>query len=338
MDQTKYILLYESCQLTKGAARILLLDSQRNTIEFIDNEIYTIFSSQNKTQTIEQILNHFDDEKKEIVSEYFSFLLENEYAFLCGKDELDFFPEISKTWDHPALITNCMIDLDRIPPDLSVYKTFIHDLHTLGCENLQIRDFSGLPLELIRSLLRFTENTVVFRIELILKYNTEIQHYESLLNEFPRINELVLHSFPEGTEPPEKTSARLLISRQVISDASCCGVISAKYFNLDFNHFLESYNYNSCLNRKIALDVNGHIKNCPSMKEHYGHMDHTRITDVVGRPEFAKAGSLKKEIIEDCRVCEFRHICTDCRAFLESDHSLKKPAKCTYDPYNLVWS
>ncbi len=338
MDETKYIVLYESCQLTKGAARTLLLDSQRNTMEFLDNGIYDILISQSRSHTIGQILAGFDDEKKEIVSEYFGFLLEKEYAFLCEAAELSFFPEISKAWDHPAVITNGIIDFNRIPEELSGYEAFIHDLDMLGCENLQIRDYTGLPLDLIRSLLRFTHRTAIFRIELVLKYSTALQHYETLLEEFPRINELVIHTFPEEMELEEETSTRLLISRQVLSDASCCGVVSTKYFNLDFNHFLESYNYNSCLNRKIALDVNGFIKNCPSMKESYGHMHDTRITEVVGRPGFQKAGTLKKDLIEDCNVCEFRHVCTDCRAFLESDLSLKKPAKCTYDPYSTVWS
>ena len=338
MDQTKYIVLYESCQLTKGISRTLLIDSQRNTIEFLDNEIYTILTTQSKSHTIEQILKEFEDEKKETILEYFEFLLEKEYVFLCEATELDFFPEINKTWDHPSVITNSIIDLDRVPSNLNAYNVFISDLDILGCENLQIRDFTGLPLDIIRSILKFTESTGIFRIELILKHNADFEIYETLLNDFPRINELVIHSFPETNKAPEKTSTRLLITHQTMTDASCCGVISPKYFNLDFNHFLESYNYNSCLNRKIGVDVNGYIKNCPSMKENYGSINNERITNIVGQDKFKKAGDLKKNLIEDCQVCEFRHICTDCRAFLESDTSLKKPAKCSYDPYQMIWS
>ena len=45
-----------------------------------------------------------------------------------------------------------------------------------------------------------------------------------------------------------------------------------------------------------------------------------------------------KDAIKICQDCEFRHICTDCRAYLDNPKDLySHPAKCTYNPYQAKW-
>lgn len=39
-----------------------------------------------------------------------------------------------------------------------------------------------------------------------------------------------------------------------------------------------------------------------------------------------------------CQDCEFRHICTDCRACLDEPEDIySKPLKCGYNPYTAEW-
>jgi len=39
-----------------------------------------------------------------------------------------------------------------------------------------------------------------------------------------------------------------------------------------------------------------------------------------------------------CQDCEFRHICTDCRAFIKDSNNIySQPAKCGYNPYIAKW-
>ena len=48
---------------------------------------------------------------------------------------------------------------------------------------------------------------------------------------------------------------------------------------------------------------------------------------------------IKKDNIEVCKDCEFRHICTDCRAFTDSNSRPNaRPSKCQYNPYISKWS
>ena len=117
-----------------------------------------------------------------------------------------------------------------------------------------------------------------------------------------------------------------------------CGVINTQNFVSNLNIFTESQQHNTCLNRKISIDKDGYIKNCPSMAHHFGHISDTKLEDVIANPEFTKYWYIKKDEITKCKDCEFRHICTDCRAYRENPDDLySAPLKCGYDPYTGVW-
>jgi SPASM domain peptide maturase of grasp-with-spasm system len=101
---------------------------------------------------------------------------------------------------------------------------------------------------------------------------------------------------------------------------------------------MESLKYNSCLNNKISIDTFGNIKNCPSMKENFGNINDLTLTDAFNNNQFKKYWNIKKDDIAVCKDCEFRHICTDCRAFLETPEDIySKPLKCGYNPYTNTW-
>ncbi|MNX99984.1 hypothetical protein D3C86_1324620 [compost metagenome] len=55
-------------------------------------------------------------------------------------------------------------------------------------------------------------------------------------------------------------------------------------------------------------------------------------------PAFKEHWFTKKDDIAVCRDCEFRYVCTDCRAYVEDPaDAYAKPLKCGYDPYANVW-
>ena len=84
----------------------------------------------------------------------------------------------------------------------------------------------------------------------------------------------------------------------------------------------------------FVIDSSGYIKNCPSMEQHYGHISYTSLISVANKSQFKLFWDISKDKIEVCKDCEFRHICTDCRAYTLSDKSIyAKPSKCSYDPY-----
>src|SRR5690606_9314413 len=98
----------------------------------------------------------------------------------------------------------------------------------------------------------------------------------------------------------------------------------------------KSMNYNSCLYKKIGIDVNGNIKNCPSLERTAGNIhdtDFASLKNIQFDTEF-----ITKDEIEVCKDCEFRYVCSDCRAFTDSTtrHNAR-PLKCGYNPYIAKW-
>ena len=110
------------------------------------------------------------------------------------------------------------------------------------------------------------------------------------------------------------------------------------YFFTNLSLFSEAQSFNSCLNRKISVDEYGEIRNCPSMPRSYGHVSDTSLHSALAHSGFREVWEVNKDQVEVCRDCEFRYICTDCRAYItEPANRFSKPSKCTYDPYTARW-
>ena len=74
------------------------------------------------------------------------------------------------------------------------------------------------------------------------------------------------------------------------------------------------------------------------MKESFGTLRETTIAKAMQSKTFKNAWTVSKDKIAVCKVCEFRYICTDCRAYIaDPDNALSKPAKCKYNPITAVW-
>lgn len=62
------------------------------------------------------------------------------------------------------------------------------------------------------------------------------------------------------------------------------------------------------------------------------------LVTLKNNPGFKKYWNIKKDDMTKCKDCEFRYICTDCRAYLEDpDDIYSAPLKCGYDPYTGKW-
>lgn len=74
------------------------------------------------------------------------------------------------------------------------------------------------------------------------------------------------------------------------------------------------------------------------MKESYGNIRDTTLMEALEKPGFKKYWNITKDQVSVCKDCEFRYICTDCRAYLEDPEDIySKPLKCGYNPYTCEW-
>lgn len=332
--------LYTNCKIVNGFSRSIIYDLQRNTFDFIPNDLSNLIREFSGKE-IRLCFSENAKDDHETINEYFNFLIEKEYIYLLDEElELTQFPDLDLSWDAPSIITNAIIDFDLInfnAIQIDVYKKLVSDLDDLGCYHIQLRFFGQFDIDTISNLLNLFNNLDV-SLELIIhaiegwKINDYNQYYLS----HPLVVSISVYNACLISREGMPILPQVIFFNELISDSSHCGKISPGYFTVSVEFFTESITFNSCLNRKIGIDSKGEIKNCPTMVHSYGSIYDTTIKDVINDRDFQGLWMIKKDQIETCKICEFRHMCSDCRAF--NNNIYEKPFKCSYDPRLMVWN
>lgn len=335
-----YFKLYAHCIPVKGYKRSVICDFGKSSLIYIPNSLYQILTEFNEMR-IDDIVGSFStDDEKEIIIDYFDYLIEKDLILLDeDKNELEKFPCLTLDWDIPNIITNCIIDVNT-SNQISVYRTFIEQLGIVNCNYIQLRFFDFVPNEWLDELLQQFNQTKIRGIDLVIRYddNKSMEFIKILQEKHMRIQKIIVHSSPNDNDLTTNATHSVIYCINTINSEACCGNIEPYYFSINDIHFRESLVFNTCLNRKVSIDRNGFIKNCPSIQENYGHISNTNLLEVIIKTEFQKYWHINKNLINVCKECEFRYICTDCRAYIENpDDIFSKPLKCGYNPYTSEW-
>ncbi|WP_346881339.1 grasp-with-spasm system SPASM domain peptide maturase [uncultured Algibacter sp.] len=334
-----YYKIYEGCKPVEGAKRAVICDLERKSAILITKDLFSILRD-NKLNSIGEIKSLYGKDNENTIQEYFDFLIENEIIHLCEKDELDLFPEVSLKWEIPSIISNAIIDYDK--ESTFSFEDIFMQLNSLGCIDLLLRFYDDISLGNLKEILEKLNKTTIENIQLVLKYSNSFVNEEDILilkKEFSRLASVIIFNSP--VNPNLKNSNKefdLIYTQEVLNPESHCGFISPKSFRFNFDFYTESLKHNNCLNKKISIDINGNIKNCPSAKPNYGNISSTKLSDVLPNENFKKLWHVNKDSVEKCKDCEFRYICSDCRIFTEKDELHSKPLNCNYDPYNAKWN
>jgi SPASM domain peptide maturase of grasp-with-spasm system len=340
MKNKEILSLFANCMIVDGHCRSIICDLQRNSYHLIPLSLSNLFVDKRYIH-VPTTFENVSREHHDILKDYFEFLLEKELVFeLSNISDLDNFPPLNLDWNYPSSISNAIID---------VSKDYNHDyslefaqLEDLGCRHLQIR-FYRTPsideLELISDLI-YGNNFI--SIQCLFPYDIAILNtIRDIIDNNIKFSSIILYGAPFDKIIYDSGGygvGTILSTMDNIFDESNCGCIHHKYFSVNIENFTESMSYNTCLNRKIAIDKNGYIKNCPSMQKSYGHVDNTTISDVLKNLKFKALWEINKNRIEKCKDCEFRYICTDCRAYTENPNDIySAPLKCGYNPYKGEW-
>jgi SPASM domain peptide maturase of grasp-with-spasm system len=338
-----YFVFFTSCFLIKGFNRSLIIDSQRAKFETIPNSMYDILKQFKNKLSIDEVFKKFNFEERIILNEYLDYLIENEYGLIVNNEEFDLFIDMDLNFELPYYATNCIIELS--PITINYINKLLSNLEKIHCKNVQLITYEDISFNTIQNILELTKNSNFKSIELVLKYSNELYHFITNGDYYKsRITKLIFHSTKTFDSMKHNEKFEIKFLKKEIKNFTFCGIVNENYFDY-INKFivLESLNHNSCLNRKISIDKDGYIRNCPSMPQHYGNIKDTTLEEALNHPDFKKYWNVNKDMIEVCKDCEFRHICTDCRAYTERTHfdgeiDLSKPLKCGYNPYTNEWA
>ena len=330
--------LFSCCVPVKGHCRSIIYDLNRHHIHFIPNSLYFIIRN-NKNKTLFKILTKFNKSERRILLEYFNFLEERELIFPLEEYEMKRFPKLPLSWDFPSSCSNAIIDIG-IRSKYDFYN-LINQLNDLYCFHLQIRFFDFLEISEIVKILEYINSLSFSAIQLVIDYkiyNNE-RPYIDLMERYWKLSKIEVFNAPEKKIVPVVEFVSMVIFyTKDFKDKNQCGNIDQKYFSIEMNHFTEAQHFNTCLNRKICIDENGEVKNCPSMTKSFGHIDDVNLKKIITNFEFTKIWSIRKDDIDVCKDCEFRYICTDCRCYIKSPENIySQPARCGYNPYIAKW-
>lgn len=330
-----WYILSSNCKIVSGYNRALIIDLKRNKYDIIPKSLAILINDDLPSSfnlICEKYILH-----KETIEEYFDFLIKEGYVIKTNSSEYKYFTSSENNFVYPHKASNIIIDYsDKL--DFSKILKFINNNNTVS---LQLRFFNTIHLNVIKDVLNVFDLSVLKSIEIIAQNIS----YESVndLETFILNNDRIFDIYILGNDEEKiiecgyNKMKKIYFLKGKIS-VNSCGIIHPNYFMSNRIFFLESQHYNTCLNRKISIDENGNIKNCPSMKEEFGNILDTDIEKVFNQVDFMKYWEIKKDDIETCKDCEFRHVCSDCRAYIEEPENIySKPLKCGYSPYTNEW-
>ena len=332
----KYLHLFSTCYLVKGYKQGVLMDLQRSDIVNVPNSL-TDFVKECKNRPINELLLKYKD-YNQTLTEYIDLLISKQYATFISTTEKKFFPPMSLHWDFPSEVSNAIIEFSNNSKYLLEFA--INQMNAINCHHLLLKFQNPISKDTLLKLVDSLKKTKIKTISIYINCNTIDFNDTDIIKSISKLNSLndiILFKSLFNSKIKEDISVNFENVNYVMSNETC-GVIDRRYFSVYFPLFTESQLHNTCLNRKICIDADGEIKNCPSMSRSFGNIKDTTLKEAIEKPGFKDLWFICKDKIDVCKDCEFRYMCTDCRAFIKDPKNIySQPAKCHYNPYIAKW-
>jgi SPASM domain peptide maturase of grasp-with-spasm system len=327
----RYVNLYPCCDITKGKNRSCLYDFERGVFCSVPNYLYNIIIN-NHNVDYDYLISEYGKRNSDIIVKYLSALEKEKFIFTSNTKNNSLYGKINLETDIPYDINCIIIDItkaEQLPEIL--------DNIDVSSETIQLRIFDTIPHNQLEYIINVIQSLHFNSLEVIFNYSTlsDIEDYISIYNIYSYISRLIIMNYNDNISI---NNNGIILNSQKLYSKKQCGIINENLFTPNIHTYLHSKKFNTCLYKKISIDNEGYIKNCPSMVEYYGNIRNDSISKVLKTTGINKYWYLRKDSIETCKECEYRDICTDCRAYLCNPDNIKsKPLKCGYNPNKCVW-
>lgn len=337
-----YLQLFDSVRITEGIKRAIIFDTATGFINFIPKSFSALLSD--TTQDYSLLRQELDKESKDALDQYIEFIQNNKLGFLVeNKEEVANFRKSDETLLIMSEVDYLIFDL--YPSDLT--SDIIEQIDQMGIKFVQLRilnDSHSKDIINLFSRLSLFNNTSVNEVSIVISHNADLEHC-IITGEVIKANIYLQFIFHSSDTEENKIYGNIEVSKitKSLRIPESCGCVSLNNMNSTRLFYNEALNNNSCLNKKMAIDKDGYIRNCPSMPKAFGNIRNTTLQAAFQSADFKEYWGVTKDQIETCKDCEFRYICTDCRAYTEKKYidsygtDLSKPFKCGYSPYTTQW-
>jgi SPASM domain peptide maturase of grasp-with-spasm system len=318
-----FFVLYSDCIPVSGSKRSLICDLGRNDFIFIENSHYN------------ELSNHYviiDENNKE----WLDYLVDEDYGFYTNNPER--FPKLTFEYQNTSIIRNAIVEIDQSIKHLEI---LLKKSEVNRIESIELRVYNN-SINFLTNMLSIISKSNIRSVSLCLAdYKTICSDFNGVQSNIKILKELfnelkTISIFSCNENESYLIQDTLVVYNKTKLNNNKCGQISPQNFIINFESFTEAKSCNLCLNKKIALDIEGNIKPCPSMNIQIGNIQNFDLKDIADN-KVMKDFNIKKDQIEICKDCEFRYICHDCRAYLDPDKINAKPKHCNYNPYTASW-
>jgi len=303
----KYMILDNNILMTKGYNRGLLASALSSEYYFVPNSLIDFINKNNKLK-IEQIYLSYKPNEHIVINEYIDWLFERNFIMLCDNNRISENISYRKQlYETPFQITNCIIELSK--ETKSIISEIINELDLINLPHLEIWAFEDVTLIDLIEIVKLIQESSIQSLNLIVKYTSEmsIKKIKAVFEFSTVINELKFFSAPSDKIHDIHLNMTKVIFISELVDKNCCGKVLPEYFSINHTHFAESIKYNTCLNKKITIDKNCFVKNCPNIKEVFGNLKFEKLEVILKRKRVKRLWNINKDKIKSCKDCEFRH-------------------------------
>lgn len=337
----KYFLLFACCISVKGQGRSLIADLQRNTFKYVPNLLHDILELC-KEHPLGVVMEMLDHEEDDGIIAYLEVLQQEQLGFFTDTPEA--FPPLENRSEYPGLISNAIIEFDQT----SNYELFsvLDQLQELRCKHVQIRYFGDFGMKALNELKAFLHDAYFYLVEVYIPFHSDmdLSALAELLIAEHRLFPIIVYNCPDSSLSAEIESqsnfvkSRLILTRENFEANKMEEFISETDFTVNTEFFMEARNFNTGLNKKLCIDIEGNSKNHVSHRKSFGQVQTEKLQDIVNQAAFQKAWFLRNDLIEVCKDCEYRFLCLDNTEIIHDESGYKKVKPCVYDPYTMTWS
>jgi len=335
----KRIYLIDNSKIVHGINRSILINPNKSKYFLLPKEFAVFLSESIGKKTSDATLKMGADDIKTI-NENLSYLEELGYILLSEFE--NFVNNSSPHYNSNQQLSNAIVYVSK--KLIKFYKGLFKSLHSMSCKAIQLIFVDIHEPSLIVDFIAQELSDNFHSIELTVNF-TNKKNVTKLIEQLKKLrfvqNLIILNSEEAYNFQIRRTFS--ILSIQALK-ATCydlhfyCGKFSKNNLILNSSFIDESLKANSCLNKKVAIDLNGNIKNCPSMPTSYGNIKTTDLETALEHKRFKRYWDINKDQIYTCKDCEFRYVCIDCRAYTENpEDEYSKPLKCGYNPYTNIW-
>jgi SPASM domain peptide maturase of grasp-with-spasm system len=327
----KYFSLFTFVRPVNGKNDSVLCNLPNHSYIPISNLIYQVISRFEN----EPINSLYKDYGRNVINHLTNTLLTNKLGFFTNKPS--YYHKLNTQYFSPHSLLNAIIELDNKAK--YSWKEVLLQLHSLGCQNMELRIFSKLDPVLLSDLINEINNSRLCSIDIILEYSG-INNISQVgcFDKTDRVRKIILTSYTSALpiiRKNTKTNTKKIINSEKCLNELEDNFIKSPGFVISIEAFCDAKHHNLALNRNICIDREGNIKNYPTHSRTFGNVNSISLVSVLENVEFTESWFINNDHIAGCKDCQYRYICFNPGEILKTnstDYSFIRKNKCQYVP------